>query len=56
MIFGTKSERFIPTDTGQTSLFDSIEEPSAESRDSETEISLMQEKTTQKSIKKKPVR
>jgi transposase len=58
MIYGSQSERFIPTDTGQASLFDSadpeqVAPPPAlpKPQDNPTE-----KKTTQKPAKKKPVR
>jgi len=55
MIFGVKSERFIAADTGQTSLFDTIEKPGSESRDCATEISPSQGRICPKRIQKKPV-
>ena len=51
MIFGAKSERFIPTDTSQTALFS---EPAREQDEAETvEISYSRRKKTEK---KQPVR
>lgn len=55
MIFGTKSERFIPADTGQTSMFDTNNEEPEDCTVAE-QGSPKQEQTPQKRINKKPVR